>query len=335
MTCFININIWRIPLIILTGGAGFIGSAFLWRLNQEGWEDVVVVDKLSTDDKWKNLQKKTFIDYIDKDKFLDLMELNKFKNIKTIIHMGACSSTIEKDADFMMSNNYNYSIRIAQWCAEKNVRLIYASSGATYGDGNMGYNDDYQTMLKLKPLNIYGYSKHLFDIWVYKNGLFNTFTGFKFFNVFGPNEYHKGDMMSVVCKAYEQINKTGCLKLFKSYKQEYAHGEQRRDFVYIKDVIDVMYYFFQNKKTNGLFNLGTGKARTWNDLAKACFKAMNKKLKIKYIPMPLTLRDRYQYFTEANIVKLKGAGYTGNFHTLEDAVSDYIKSYLLQEDPYL
>ncbi len=249
--------------------------------------------------------------------------------------MGACSETTEKDADFMISNNYDYSIRVAQWCAEKNVRLIYASSGATYGDGSMGYDDDFQTMLKLKPLNIYGYSKHLFDIWVYKNGLFNSFTGLKFFNVFGPNEYHKQNMMSVICKAYKQINDKGYLKLFKSYKKEFAHGEQKRDFVYIKDVVDVMHYFYQNKKINGLFNIGTGESRTWNDLAKACFNAMNKKVKIKYISMPISMRNKYQYFTEAKLAKLKGAGYTEKFYTLEDAVLDYIKNYLSQDDPYL
>jgi len=322
-------------LIILTGGAGFIGSAFLWKLNQESRKDIIIVDKLGTDDKWKNLNNKKFYDYIDADKFLDILALNKLKKVTTIIHMGACSTTTETDADFMMENNYHYSINIAKWCVEKNIRLIYASSGATYGDGSNGYNDDFQTMEKLQPLNIYGYSKHLFDLWVYQKNLFTQFVGLKFFNVFGPNEYHKGDMKSIICKAYEQIHKIGYLKLFKSHKKGIADGEQKRDFIYIKDVIDTMYFFFQNKKSNGLFNIGTGKARSFNDLAKAIFNALNKKVKVKYIPMPEDMRSRYQYFTEANIAKLKGAGYTKDFPPLEDTISDYVNNYLSRDNSYL
>lgn len=321
-------------MIILTGGAGFIGSAFLCKLNQEGLDDIIVVDHLDKTDKWKNLRKKWFNDYIDKDQFINLLESDKFTNVDTIFHIGACSSTTEKDANYIMSNNYSYSMRIALWCEKNNARLIYASSAATYGNGKQGY-DDQADLVNLQPMNIYGYSKHLFDMWLYKKRLLNKFTGFKYFNVFGPNEYHKGDMKSVVCKAYKQIKDTGKLKLFKSYKEGIAHGMQMRDFVYIKDVLNVMFFFYQNKSLKGLYNLGTGKARSFNDLAEAAFHAMGLKTKIKYISMPLDLRDRYQYFTEAQLRKLKEAGYTEDFHTLEDSVTDYVKNYLSKDDSYL
>ncbi len=322
-------------MIILTGGAGFIGSAFLWKLNKKGINDIIIVDKLRKTDKWKNLRNKFFSDYIDKDKFLELLENNKFKNIDTIFHIGACSSTTEKDADYIMSNNFVYSRRIAEWCVENNTKMIYASSAAAYGNGDLGYHDDHESLIDLQPMNVYGYSKYLFDLWVYKNKLFDKITGFKYFNVFGPNEYHKNDMKSVICKAYNQINTTGHLKLFKSYKDGIDHGEQKRDFVYIKDVLDVMFYFYENKNIGGVFNLGTGKAGSFKDLGIAVFKAMGLKPKIKYIPMPLNLRDRYQYFTEADLTKLKKAGYDKNFYTLEDSISDYVKSYLSQENPFL
>lgn len=322
-------------MIILTGAAGFIGSALLWKLNKEGLDDILIVDKLRHTDKWKNLCNKKYDDYIDKEKFLDLLEENKFKKIDTIFHIGACSSTTEKDADYMMENNFIYSRRIAQWCVKNNTRLIYASSAATYGDGKQGYSDDHNYLDKLKPLNIYGYSKHLFDLWLLKHKLLNKFSGFKYFNVFGPNEYHKKDMMSVVCKAYDQIRRKGYLRLFKSYKPGIAHGEQRRDFVYIKDVVDVMFYFYKNKKIAGLYNLGTGKARSFNDLANATFNALDKNTKIKFIPMPENLRDRYQYFTEADLEKLRKTGYKKDFHSLEDAVFDYVRNYLMKDDGYL
>ncbi len=322
-------------MIILTGGAGFIGSAFLYTLNKEGINDVIIVDKLRCKDKWKNLNKKSFSDYIDKEKFLELLENNKFANIDTVFHIGACSSTTEKDADYVMENNYVYSRRIAEWCLKNNVKLIYASSAATYGDGALGYSDEDEKTKKLIPMNIYGYSKHLFDLWVIKNNLQDRFTGFKYFNVFGPNEYHKEDMRSVVCKAYEQIKKKGSLKLFKSYKKEYSHGEQKRDFVYIKDVIKVMFYFYQNKEKSGIFNLGTGQARSFNDLAKAVFHAMKKKVSIRYTPMPASIRDRYQYFTQADLRKLRNVGYVEKFSSLEEAIADYVIHYLSHDDSYL
>lgn len=323
-------------MIVVTGGAGFIGSAYVWYLNKKGFDNIIIVDKLRTSDKWKNLLNKKFEDYIEKEKFLELIKSNKIPIIDVIIHMGACSSTTERNADYMMSNNYEYSKILAKWCAENNKRLIYASSGATYGDGSIGYSDSNETTLKLKPLNIYGYSKHLFDLWILKHKLDKKFVGLKFFNVFGPNEYHKEDMRSVVCKAYFQIKNRGKLKLFKSHKKGIADGEQRRDFIYIKDVIKIMHFFFENPQITGIYNVGTGKARTFKDLAKATFEAMNKPVKIKYIPMPVSIRDRYQYFTQAEISKLRNAGYTEEFTPLEDAIKDYVQNYLMNEqDPYL
>ncbi len=323
-------------MIIVTGGAGFIGSAYVWLLNQKGIDDIIIVDKLRKNDKWKNLRNKKFYDYIDKEEFLQLLVNDKIDNIDTIIHMGACSSTTERDADYVMSNNYKYTRTIAQWCDKNEKRLIYASSAATYGDGALGYSDEDETTLKLKPLNIYGYSKQLLDLWLLKSGLDKKFVGIKFFNVFGPNEYHKGDMMSVICKAYSQIKNSGKLRLFKSYKEGYKDGEQKRDFVYVKDVVKIIYYFHTHPEVSGIYNAGTGKARTFNALAKATFDAMNKPVKIKYIPMPESIRDRYQYFTEADLKKLENAGYKEQFHSLEDAVKDYVQNYLMNEDdPFL
>ncbi|MDD5067597.1 MAG: ADP-glyceromanno-heptose 6-epimerase [bacterium] len=322
-------------MLILTGGAGFIGSAFLWKLNTEKITDIIIVDKLRCRDKWKNLNKKTFSDYIDKDRFLDLLEAGKLPKPDTIVHMGACSSTTETNADYIMENNFIYSRRIAEWCLKNDVKLIYASSAATYGDGSQGYSDADADTGKLLPMNMYGYSKHLFDLWILKNSLQNKLTGFKYFNVFGPNEYHKDDMRSVVCKAYQQIRKKGFLQLFRSHKTGIRHGEQKRDFVYIKDVLKVMYYFYEHRERSGIFNLGTGQARSFNDLAKAVFKAMKKKTDIRYIPMPENIRDRYQYFTQADLKKLRLAGYQKDFDPLDESIRDYVQNHLSRQDPYL
>ena len=324
-------------MIIVTGGAGFIGSAFVFRLNQEGIDDIVIVDRLGTDDKWKNLINRRFADYIHKDEFLQMVCTDKVPfEISAIVHMGACSSTTERDADYLWENNYLYSRRLAQWAMKRNIRFIYASSAATYGDGTQGFDDDHSKISKLKPINMYGYSKQLFDLWVLKNKLENKIAGIKFFNVFGPNEYHKEDMTSVIFKAFHQIKETGKVRLFKSYKKEYSDGGQMRDFVYVKDCLGVMWWLFNNQKVNGIFNLGTGKARTWNDLIKAVFAAMGLKTNIQYIEMPESLRDQYQYFTQAEMNKLKTAGCPVVFSSLEDSVRDYIGNYLQQQaDQYL
>jgi ADP-L-glycero-D-manno-heptose 6-epimerase len=323
-------------MIIVTGGAGFIGSAFIWRLNQEGITDIVIVDQLGTDDKWKNLVNRRFVDYIPKNEFLKMAGEDKVPfEINTIMHMGACSSTTERDADYLWENNYLYSRKLAEWAMKRNIRFIYASSAATYGDGALGFSDEHAKISQLKPINMYGYSKQIFDLWVLKNKLENKIAGIKFFNVFGPNEYHKGDMTSVIFKAFHQIKETGKVRLFKSYKKEYPDGGQMRDFVYVKDCLDVMWWLFNNPNVNGIFNLGTGKARTWNDLIAAVFAAMGRKTNIQYIEMPESLRDQYQYFTEAQMDKLKSAGCPVKFSSLEDSVRDYVVNYLQKQDPHL
>ena len=323
-------------MIIVTGGAGFIGSAFVWKLNQEGIEDIIIVDQLGTKDKWKNLVNRRFAEYIHKDDFLKMVnEDNVPFDVQSIIHMGACSSTTERDADYLWQNNYAYTRKLAEWAIKLSIRFIYASSAATYGDGSLGFTDDHEKISVLKPINMYGYSKQVFDLWVLKNSLENQITGIKFFNVFGPNEYHKEDMTSVIFKAFHQIKETGKVKLFKSYKPEYKDGGQLRDFVYVKDCVDAVWWLLQHPAANGIYNLGTGKARSWNDLIGAVFAAMGLKPKIEYIEMPESLRNQYQYFTEAQINKLKTAGCPVAFSSLEESVRDYVVSYLQKPDQHL
>ena len=312
-------------MIIVTGGAGFIGSCFLLRLNQEGIDDILVVDNLSSaPDKERNLNGKKFTDYLDKSDFLTLVQKNKLPKTDSVVHMGACSSTILTDEEYYMENNYEYSKTLAGWALNGKIPFLYASSAATYGDGAFGYSDSDENTRRLKPLNLYGFSKHIFDLWVLDNGLVDKVTGIKFFNVFGPNEYHKDQMKSVICKAFPEVKGEGKIKLFKSYNEEYGDGDQKRDFIYIKDAVEVMYYLFSNPAVTGIFNLGTGKARSWNDLAKAMFKALGKEPVIEYIDMPEALRERYQYFTEADMSKLYEAGCNHAFSSLEASVKDYI-----------
>ena len=314
--------------VLLTGGAGFIGSCMLKRLNNAGIKDIVVVDHLGNSSKWKNLVGKNFQDYFEKGKFLDKVESGALdKNIDAVVHFGACSSTTEQNASYMMENNYVYTRRLAEWALKKRKRFMYASSGATYGAGEMGYSDSDDVTPKLTPLNVYGYSKHLFDLWVLGNKLEDQFVGLKFFNVFGPNENHKGDMRSMVQKGYGQIKSTGKIKLFKSHKPEYGDGEQKRDFIYVKDAVELSYYFLEHPDKAGICNIGTGKACTWNDLAEALFNALGMKTNVEYIDMPEILRDKYQYFTEAEIGKLKKVSGDHKFFDLKDAVKDYV-SYL-------
>lgn len=318
-------------MIIVTGGAGFIGSAIVWRLNELGTDKIIIVDELGTDEKWKNLVGLKFEEFVHKQDFIDHIRNEKilFK-IDAILHLGANSSTTEKDADHLMTNNYRYTENLARFCLKNDVRFIYASSAATYGDGANGFDDDEKKLETLRPLNMYGYSKQLFDLWAKRHGAFNKIVGLKYFNVYGPNEYHKGDMRSVVHKAFEQIRETGKVRLFKSRKPEFKDGEQMRDFVYIKDAVDMTLYFLNKKDKNGLFNVGAGKARTWNDLVTALFKALDKEVSIEYIDLPDTIADKYQYFTEANLDKIKGTGYNSPVTSLEDGVTDYVKNYLLK-----
>lgn len=326
-------------MIIVTGGAGFIGSSTIWRLNQLGRDDILVVDNLGSDDKWKNLVSLKFQDYIEKDEFLNLAISKKLgvrpggrsggEKVEAIIHMGACSSTTEHDATYLVWNNFEYTKQLATVAVNEGAKFIYASSAATYGDGSKGFADDEKQIAKLRPLNIYGYSKQLFDQWAFKHGLLDRIVGLKYFNVFGPNEYHKGNMRSVVLKAFEQIRSSGTMQLFKSYRKEYKDGEQVRDFVYVKDAVDMTLFFLENRNIGGLFNIGSGVANTWNRLAAAIFNALAKPPKVDYVEMPEAIREKYQYYTCADISKIRKAGYTKPMLSLEDAASDYVKNYLV------
>lgn len=320
-------------MIVVTGGAGFIGSALAWRLNQRGEENIIIVDHLDKSDKWKNLSPLRYDEYIDKTEFLEMLEGNKFGNqIDAIIHMGACTSTTEQDTNYLMENNYRYTARIAQWREDhRECRFIYASSAATYGNGDQGFVDDEEGLDKLRPLNMYGYSKHKFDLLAKKKGWFSDIAGLKYFNVFGPNEYHKDDMRSVINKKYPDMRDKGTLSLFKSHWKDYKDGEQKRDFIYVKDAVEMTLFFFDRPDVNGLFNVGTGIPHTWNDVADAMFKAAEKKVDIKYIPMPEILRDKYQYYTCADMHKLREAGCDHLSFSLEDAVRDYVCNYLDKE----
>jgi len=311
--------------IIITGGAGFIGSAIVWRLNELGHDDILIVDRMDETDKWKNLAPLRFADYIDADDFID--ELGSFKDAATIYHLGACSSTTETDSDYMFRNNYQYTKDLSEFSLANDIRFIYASSAATYGDGSAGMNDSTDDLNKLRPLNVYGYSKHLFDQYAARNRMFDHIVGLKYFNVFGPNEKHKGDMRSLVNKAFDEITATGMLGLFKSNNPEYKDGEFGRDFVYVKDAVDMTLHFAE-KKTGGLFNVGSGRMATWNALANATFAAMGREPNIQYIDMPEHLRDRYQYHTQADLTKLRAAGYAAETTPLDAAVADYVQNYL-------
>jgi ADP-L-glycero-D-manno-heptose 6-epimerase len=316
-------------MIIVTGGAGFIGSALIAELNRRQISDILVVDRLGTDEKWKNLQNLSFADYIEKDDFMEMLVEDKLdSHFDVVFHIGACTDTMETNASYFVKNNYEYSKLLAQWATDADVRFIYASSAATYGDGSAGFSDDEEKMGILKPLNMYAYSKHLFDMWARRAGLLSKVVGLKYFNVFGPNEYHKGEMMSFAVKAFEQIRATGKVRLFKSYKPEYADGEQVRDFLYVKDAVNMTLFFFDNPHINGIFNIGTGETRTWNDLVIAVFVAMGRKPDIEYIEMPTSICNQYQYFTQADLTKLRRAGYSEPITPLEEAVRDYIQNYL-------
>ncbi len=314
-------------MIIVTGAAGFIGSCIVSRLNRAGIDDIIAVDVLRENEKWKNLRNLSFHDYLDRS---DLMGfLNSAQPVRAIIHMGACSSTTERDSAYLMENNYRYSLHLLEYARQKNIRFIYASSAATYGAGEQGYDDSEKRIQNLNPLNMYGYSKQLFDLKVLREKLSGKVCGLKFFNVYGPNEYHKGEMSSVVYKAFNQIKANGSVRLFKSHHPDYRDGEQLRDFVYVRDVVEIIYQLLQNEKINGIYNLGSGRARSFKDLATATFHAMDIPVNIEYIDMPEQLRDRYQYFTEAKMDKLFAAGIDHRMMSLEEGIDDYVKEFLM------
>jgi len=321
-------------MILVTGGAGFIGSVLVKHLNKMGREDIVIVDNLGKSEKWKNLINLSYIEYVAKDDFFGWLEVY-FEEIEVVFHLGACSSTTEEDADYLYANNFQFSRDLAIFCLDNDIRFIYASSAATYGAGEMGYSDADKLTGDLKPLNMYGYSKLLIDKWVLSNGLENEVCGLRFFNVFGPNEYHKGSMKSMVYRAYYQILEKGGVKLFKSNSPKFDDGEQMRDFVYVKDVVNVILWLWKNEKVNGIFNVGTGNAKSWKQLMQGVFKAMDKPENIEFIEMPENLRNSYQNYTCADMGKLRAAGYEKEFTSLDESVRDYVQNYLAKEFPHI
>lgn len=324
-------------MIIVTGGAGFIGSALVWRLNQLGRNDIIIVDHFAEDMKYKNLIPLKFLDLFNKDEFgmmvnEGFLEKNKFD---VLYHLGACSSTTQLDTGYLLRNNYEYTKFLCEKAVKNNIRFIYASSAATYGDGSNGYDDNEDALETLRPLNGYGYSKQLFDVWAQKNGYLKEIAGLKYFNVYGPNEYHKGDMRSIVNKAFYQIKETGKARLFKSYSDKYKDGDQKRDFVYVKDAVDMTIFFAENPVLCGIYNVGTGKANTFNSFVKPIFKVLGVKENIEYFEMPEVLQGKYQDYTQANMSKLLNSGYKKEFTKISDAVTNYISNYLNTDNPYL
>jgi ADP-L-glycero-D-manno-heptose 6-epimerase len=317
--------------ILVTGGAGFIGSALIWELNRRGYENILVSDRLCTDEKWKNLVPLRFHDYIDG---IDLETkvraapetLGKFD---VIFHLGACSATTEKDADYLMRNNYEFTKILAEWSLTKNTRFVYASSAATYGDGALGMDDEMVDLHRLRPLNMYGYSKHLFDLHAQRTGMLRRIVGMKYFNVYGPNEDHKADMRSVVHKAYGQILQTDKVQLFKSNRPDFKDGEQMRDFLYVKDAIRMTLHLASEPLASGLYNLGSGQAHTWVQLVQAIFAALGRGPNIEFVEMPEHLKSKYQYYTCADVSKLIKSGYKQPLFTLAEAVRDYVQGYLI------
>lgn len=315
-------------MFIVTGAAGLIGSSVVWGLNRRGVGDILAVDHLGCSEKWRNLRALEYADYMEKEDFRDLLAdggLDKVK-IDGIFHLGACSATTEKDATYLIHNNFEATKELALFAVKRDMPLIYASSCATYGDGSQGYKDDESSIEKLRPLNMYGYSKQMFDLWARRHGLLDKICGCKFSNIYGPNEHHKAEMRSVVLRAYEQISAEGKMRLFRSYRPEYADGEQKRDFLYVKDAVDMLMFLF-DKHATGLYNIGSGKAETWNSMVKAAFKALNKPESIEYIDMPESLRPKYQYYTCADMSKLRKLGWAKEPLSLEDAIYDYYVNY--------
>jgi ADP-L-glycero-D-manno-heptose 6-epimerase len=320
--------------ILLTGAAGFIGSYLLGYLNKKGFSNIIIADDFSEEDKWFNFDSKQFIVKVEREELFAWLEKENPK-VDFVFHLGARTDTTEFDYSIHERLNVAYSKNIWNYCTQKNIPLVYASSAATYGNGEHGYKDSHDILDKLQPLNPYGVSKNEFDKWALQQNSQPPFwAGLKFFNVYGPNEYHKERMASVIFHSFNQIKASGKVKLFKSHRPDFKDGQQLRDFVYVQDVAKVCYWLMDNHIASGLYNLGTGKARSFDDLVKATFAGMNKEPVIEYIDMPEDIRDKYQYFTEANMNKLQTAGYNTPFHSLEDGVGDYVKNYLLKKEYY-
>lgn len=323
-------------MIVVTGVAGFIGSAMVWQLNREGRQDLLIVDRPGTRMDQGPLPHLRFAEFLDQNQFLTLVREDRLPHpIEAIIHLGACSATTEQNREYLRENNTEYTRHLAEWSVRQGARFLYASSAATYGDGSLGFSDDDATTRRLQPLNPYGESKQLLDLWALENGLLGQIAGFKFFNVFGPNEYEKGPMISGAYRAFQQIQATGRVSLFASDHPEYGDGEQARDFVYVKDCVEVLSWFLRHPGVNGLYNIGTGQARTWNALAQAVFAALDRPPQVDYVPAPETIRAAYQYWTQADLTHLRGAGCTHRFLSLEAAVKDYVQNHLCRPNPYL
>ncbi|MEO8211179.1 MAG: ADP-glyceromanno-heptose 6-epimerase [bacterium] len=321
-------------MIVVTGVAGFIGSCLVTRLNQDGFNDLILVDDFSHPEREKNYVGKKYTQLVDRKKFIEWLTDNH-RFVQFVFHIGARTDTTEFNKDIFDELNLNYTKDVWNACCEFGLPLVYASSAATYGDGALGYNDDHSVIPNLHPLNPYGISKNEFDKWAIKQEKSPYFwAGLKFFNVYGPNEYHKGRMASVIFHAYNQIEKTGRMKLFRSHNPVYKDGEQLRDFIYVKDVVEVCMFLMNHRKDSGIYNLGTGKARTFLDLVRNTFKAINKPEQIDFIDTPEDIRDKYQYFTEANMNKLRSIGYTKQFYSLEDGVEDYVTNFLNKNKYY-
>ncbi len=316
--------------VLVTGGAGFIGSALVWELNRRGCERIVIADFLESSEKWRNLAPLAFEDYMEADDLIPRLESKALGRFDLLLHMGACSATTERNAAYLARNNYEFTKSLAACALSASSRFVYASSAATYGDGTAGMSDDASpaNLRKLRPLNMYGYSKQMFDLYAAQRGILDKIVGLKFFNIFGPNEDHKGDMRSLVNKAFGQIRETGEIRLFKSYRADYADGEQKRDFLYVKDAVNMTLHLAATDKSNGLFNVGSGDASSWLDLAGAVFAALGKPVNVRFIDMPEKLKRRYQYFTQADIARLRQCGYDTPVTPLANAVSDYVTSYL-------
>lgn len=313
-------------MVIITGGAGFIGTNTLIALNDRGQDDILVVDNIAATNKWKNLVGRSFRQYVHKELLWSWLEQHKNEKIEAVIHLGACSDTMEQDFDYLIQNNVIYSQKLWKFCSQKQIPFIYASSAATYGNGSLGFSDDHEKIPQYKPINPYGYSKHLFDLWALKQvSTPAKWYGIKFFNVYGPYENGKGPMASVAHFAIPQALRDGKIRLFKSYRPDYADGDQKRDFVYIQDAVDIIIYLFNTTVPNGIYNAGTAKARTFNHLAHAIFEAMDKPVNIEYFDMPDSLQDSYQYFTEADMDKLISNQFAYGPKSLEEGLAAYVK----------
>lgn len=317
--------------ILITGAAGLIGSALVWELNRRGFENLILTDELGSDEKWRNLVSLRYADYLDASQLLERLETPEFEDVRWIFHLGACSATTERDAGYLMKNNFQYTQELAKWALAGNRRFVYASSAATYGDGEAGMLDGDEHLEKYRPLNMYGYSKHLFDLHAKRNGWLDNIVGLKYFNIFGPNEDHKGDMRSVVHKACGQIRDAGWVELFRSHRPDFRDGEQQRDFLYVKDAVAMTLHLAVHPTAAGIYNIGSGKASTWIELVTPIFHALDLPVDIRFIDMPEVLRGKYQYHTCADVGRLEATDWPGPVHSLDEAVTDYVKNYLIPD----